>query len=705
MSSTSKPSRGRTPSARAAAPGRSAFALHAPAPLDSPLLDRLAWVLAAAFGVVLLVIVSGPHRVGDVFTETDFYGAYGLGARALQHGHLDPSRYAVVGPLHELTLALVGFVIRDLFLAAELISAAAAVTALLLWHRIVRARAGALAGLLAVAFLACNAQFLRYGYAATTDALALAAQAGALALLLTGDGAPRRVAAAGALAGLAFLTRYNMVALLPAGVLALALGWAEARGGRGRAALLFAAGWAAPVLPWLALSLASGARFQVQLHHNIAYDVFARAKGIPWDTYQRELQPQFPTPWSVLARDPGAVLGRMAYNVFDHLRLDALKLAGLPVALAAGAGLLFAWRDGTLVRLRALLLAAGLLFLALVPAFHNERWSLAVLPAWAALAAVAFASPRLALTVSAGGGRRAWLKLALAALPLALSARASVAVQARVFDQLPVEVLEAARVARPYFRAGDRVMARKPHFAWHAGLAPVAFPAVDSLAQVAAVARREGVRWLYFSWPEMEMRPRFAWLLDTTAVVPGLTVRAATAHWPAVLYEIGPEFGRDPAWLADPAAVQLHRARAMMAVSRVDWRSRVIVALDERTHGRYDRAQGLLEEAARLAPREPAVLLALGDNLLRLDRPAEAADAFDRAEALAPGDPRTRLGRGWAALLLRRPEEAAMLWRPVVMEAGDAATLQRMEELFTAAGDAATVELVRARRRALGGTP
>lgn len=694
-----RPADGRRPAARRAAP----TALDAPAAPASPWLDRAAWALVAAFGAVLLAIVFGPHRVGDVFTETDFYGAYGAGARALQGGHLDPSRYGVVGPLHELVLALAGFVVRDLFLAAELVSVAAAVAALLLWHRIARERAGAAPALFTVAFLATNAQFLRYGYAATTDLLALAVQAGSLALLLTGGGSARRVFAAGALAGLAFLTRYNTVALLPAGVLALLLGWAAAPGGaRARGAALFAAGWLAPVLPWMAISMASGAKFAFQLHHNIAYDVFAKSKGIAWDTYQRELQPQFPTPWSVFARDPGAVIARMAANVGDHLLLDARKLVGVPVALAALAGLALAWADATLARLRPVLLAGALLFLALVPAFHNERWSLAALPAWALLAATAFGSPKLALAIDAGGGRRVWLKALLAAVPLLLAARESVAVQKRVFDQLPVEVLEIAREVKPLLAPGDRVMARKPHFAWHAGIEPLAFPYVDSLSQLAAVAREGRARWLYFSWPEAQMRPDFSYLLDTSAAVPGLTVRAVTERWPAVLYEIGPEFGRDPDWLADDYVRAVHRARAQVLMSDVDWRARMVVAQAERERGNFEKAQELLDQAARLAPEQPDVLLALGDNLLRTERPAEAAAAFDKLEALAPGDPRTRIGRGWAATLQGRNAEAASLWRPVVAYAADAATLRRMHEVFTAAGDAAAVAEVEARMRDAG---
>src|SRR5215475_10454788 len=68
---------------------------------------RLAWILLALFGIALLVIALGPHKVGDNFAETDFYGGYADGARALQRGRLDPARYGVVGPGYEVALALV----------------------------------------------------------------------------------------------------------------------------------------------------------------------------------------------------------------------------------------------------------------------------------------------------------------------------------------------------------------------------------------------------------------------------------------------------------------------------------------------------------------------------------------------------------------------------------------------------------------------
>src|SRR5262249_2681124 len=211
---------------------------------------------------------------------------------------------------------------------------------------------------------------------------------------------------------------------------------------------------------------------------------------------------------------------------------------GLPLALAAAAGAWLAWRDGLLGRLKPLLVAGALLFLTLVPAFHSERYSLAVLPLWALFAATFFASPRFALVTQG-----AWAKLLLLPAVLVPSLGATQAFAERVIRELPVETRAAAEQVRPLVRAGDKVLARKPHFAWYAGMTPLTLPLADTLADWGTAARKTGARWLYFSWPEAEMRPRFEWLLDTTSTAPGLTVRAATTHWPSVLYEIGPGFG------------------------------------------------------------------------------------------------------------------------------------------------------------------
>ena len=104
-------------------PRRAALALHGPAgsgERETRVATWLAWGLAALLGLALLAVALGPHRIGDYSTETDFYGAYADGARMIQQGRLDPTRYGVVGPGYEVALALTGFLVRDLFVAAEL---------------------------------------------------------------------------------------------------------------------------------------------------------------------------------------------------------------------------------------------------------------------------------------------------------------------------------------------------------------------------------------------------------------------------------------------------------------------------------------------------------------------------------------------------------------------------------------------------------
>jgi hypothetical protein len=681
-----------------------AFALHGSGTAAWPALTWAGYAVAGLYAVAMLAMAFGPHRVGDVFTETDFYGSYGPGARLIQHGHIEPARYAVVGPMFELLLAALGLVVRDLFLAAGLIAAAAMTVVLVCWRSLLARRVGPALALLAVAFLASNAQFFRYGWSVTTDAPALAFQSAALWALFgghAGEAGPsaRRTVAAGLLAACALLTRYNSVALLPAGILGLALGWSGVpKGARLRHVLLFAGGFLAPVLPWVGFSAAHGGAMRFQLHHNVAYEVFARPKGIVWDIYERDLEGQFPTPWSVISRDPLAVFTRMSFNLFDHLRLDAQKLAGLPLALAAAAGVWFAWRDGVLAKLVPVLVSMGLLFLTLVPAFHSERYSLAVLPLWALLAGAAFASPRFALAASGW-----WLKLLLVPAVLVPSLVATSTFAARVLLQLPVEVREAAEQVKPYVHPGEKVLARKPHFGWYAGLTPLTLPLSDTLAAWGEAARRTGARWLYFSWPEAEMRPRFEWLLDSTSAAPGLTLRAATSHWPALVYEIGPGFGQEPAWAGVDTLIAVHRARARVLINDRDVRARAFLAMHEFSHGNHEAAQAYIDQLLALAPSDLDVLQLAAENRLQLQDPDGALSYYDRYDRLRPGTAEARIGRGWVAAMKGDDATAAQYWAPVVSASSDPITLQRMMIVFGNLGDVAHVNEARQALQALRG--
>jgi hypothetical protein len=391
----------------------------------------------------------------------------------------------------------------------------------------------------------------------------------------------------------------------------------------------------------------------------------------------------------------------MAFNLWDHLRLDAVNLLGLPVGLVALAGVLMLRGSGFARRLWPVWAAGALMFLSFVPVFYSERYSLVLVPVYAALAGVALGSMRFAFALRAHPG--VWLRSALGLAVLALSLGHSVQVQRRTIDQLPVEVIDAARALRSLAAPGDRVIARKPHLAFHAHVEAAPFPFTETLPELAAAAKREHARWLFVSWPEVETRPRYWFLLDTAGVVPGLTPRHLTHPHPSVLYEIGPEFGQVPAWFRNDTTLAWRTARAQLMVLPNDPRALYTLGLVENSRGQLDSAEVHLREALLAQPRYLRALLLLGQVLLQKNDPIRAATAYERALRVDATSVDALVGAGWAALLQQHTDEAASLWRGVVGQTEDPQTLVRMMQLFESLGDHETAARASARLRALAG--
>jgi hypothetical protein len=555
------------------------------------------WALAT---VALLLVAMLDHPVGDYFTESDFYGGYAEGARLVQRGVLDPARYVVVGPVYDLLLALVGAVTRDLFTAGRLLAVASASVTLAVWGALARRwLGGAAAAAALVALLALGPHFARYGISVTTDLPAIGFQSAALWLTWSAGG-PLGLVGAGVCAAAATLTRYSALALVPAALLSLAWLAPRPRPARTLAVALFLAGFVVPVGAWSAWSLARGVMPGGMLVRNAAFyaDPSAASRNVQDRAGGLDAPPAVDAaPVAPVAASPA----RLAAAALDHARRDAAETLGWPVAALVLAGLLMLALERGLRPLAPALVFAACQAAVLVPVFHTPRYALAYVPPLLLLAAAVPSAPWR------GAGRgRAWrVGLALLALvPLALSGREAVRLQRLLRTQLPVETLEAGRVLRAEAPPGARIVTRKGQIAYASGLAPVAFPRVDSLAALAEAARRAGAEFLYYSWYEVELRPELAFLLDTTGAVPGLTVVHATDHHPAVVYRIGPDFGREPAWFADPQQRSLHVARAQVVTLPDEdaWRAHFFLGAWEARAGRLDRAAAHLEAVLRVRP-------------------------------------------------------------------------------------------------------
>ena len=603
----------------------------------APVLDALALAVIVAFAACVIAVNVGPHRIGGLDAETDFYGGYAPAAADLAHGRMLtpagrlPAVYGFVGPLYPALLALVTPLARGAFPAALVLSCAAALATLYFWGSLLRRAYGSAAGLAAVVLLATNPVFFRQAYWVTTDAVAVALQSLAIGLLLRGRADLRTTLAAGGAAALAFLTRYTSVWLLPAGLVALAFAEAPTQGAKHARFprwAAFLAGFAALALPWVLFARAHGGT--VQFHQLLLFDLYATREGMTWDDFLARVWPQYiDHPWRVYQADPGGLLRHVAGNVVTHAIQDMRRLTGAPLMLATVTGLVVALvrRD----RL-ALLIAQAFVwsYLALVPAGYNDRYALAVLPGYAALAAFALAAGFRASTparADAARWRQAAGVLALAVIGVQ-AARASVRLQGAVLEQQPLEALECARALRTLGHPGERVIARKPHTGWLAGLETEPYPASDDLAGLAEAARRGHARWLYLSASEALLRPRTAFLLDTTAVVPGLSRRALSVvpmrmqdgfTWPRVgiLYEIGPGFGGEPEGFASGPVRGLHTLRGLAATlpNAQTW---LRLAAAELAFGDTTRARAAWSEVTRIDPAGAATFLAgAGGDTLR----------------------------------------------------------------------------------------
>ncbi len=166
-------------------------------------------------------------------------------------------------------------------------------------------------------------------------------------------------------------------------------------------------------------------------------------------------------------------------------------------------------------------------------------------------------------------------------------------------------------------------------------------------------------------------------------------MRKVTSPHPAVLYEVGPDFGKIPAWYANDTLRAWHTIKARTLVDQNDAKLFAERGAIERALGRYADARRSLERAIGLDPTNLPALIDLGAVGYETNDAALAVGALERAVQSHPESAEARVGLGWAYLAAGRDADAAAVWRPQVTTTMDPVTLQRMRELFAQRGDAA----------------
>lgn len=600
--------------------------------------------------------------------ETDLLGDSVPAARALRQGHVTPDDFLFRGPGYALLLAGSTIVTRgDDFLAAQLLNLAATAAAATAAYLMVRAFLGAFAALLTTLALLANPVFVRAAIEAGSDMPALALALGATWLALR-RGGWASFAAAGFLAGCAFVTRYNMVFLIPAALIALGRGAA-------RRGLAYAAGLALTLGPWMILLNAMGHPMRNQNFLNVAYEVYGR--GLGWDRFWVQTGGTFASFMGVVRYDPARFALHVARNFATRWMEDARRLMPVWIGALALPGLvLTCWRRPGGFGF-ALHFIACYLLLTLV--FYTPRFFLYLLPFYLSGAIGLLLWPRLRPAPEASTAEREAHRWAIelgpvvVAILLAASAVDAASQARKLLSHPPEETRVAGALLRGIGRPGERIMARKPHVGYFAGVQYVPLTNEDSFTNFLAALERSRADYLFISGIECSLQPQLEVLADSGVALPGLRPLAHGGGGGKgffSLYRVVPlavpveviedsllgairKFAARRPGAAWPAAylgghlVTMGRYREALAplaeaerLNPADGRVARFQAIAHAELGEYDPAAAACERSARLTPVNDWALAYLGHIRLEQDRADEARELLREALVAAPTNAR-----------------------------------------------------------------
>jgi tetratricopeptide (TPR) repeat protein len=484
-------------------------------------------LLIAIGGALLLAFQLFGHGTPLYGAETDLLGDIIPAARSLRAGHIVAAHFEFKGPGYPLMLAAAGSLVGNDWLAARLLNVVSAVLGAWLSYRVATRFLSPGASLFVLCGLFLNPVWVMACIEAGTDmpAFALAMAATELALRA------RRAASwgtAGALAAAAILTRYNFVSLVPAAVATVWAAQPPDQSGpdpqpRVRRWLLalgpYLLGLALPLLAWeIVARIGAGGPLHNRNYLNLAFQIYGR--GGSWDQFWVDTAPRFHSIIDVFTLDPARVVKTLAVTAALRWTDDIHELIPLSLGVAALLGIVAVWpRKKGMLPLVAHFVSA---YLVLTTVFYNTRFFLYLVPfylmAAASLIFEAFASRTAGRNRSGPtipfAARAAIASILLATTGLMMGSE----VRARLADT-PYEVQAAAQTLRRVAPHGGRVMARKPHVAYFAGMNLVPLPQVDTFLDLFAAARASGAQYLFYSGLEASLRSQF-WLLD----IPGITI-------------------------------------------------------------------------------------------------------------------------------------------------------------------------------------
>ncbi len=473
-------------------------------------------ILISLIQLFTLIYLARQHPFGNYATETDFYHFYAPDAERLAAGRFPENTYQ--GPGYPAAVALVAKLTGlggDLFTAGKWMSVVCAVICGLLVFVLFARLFGYWVGVGAQVIVIASGEFPQFSINAATDVFFLLLCLTVLVVFTNDRILPRqRVALAGVLSGVVYLTRYNGLFLLIVCLIGITLLDYFNRRWRERLILsaIFVALFLVSSAPWLIANYnRHGSPFYNTNYLNIATEFYPElvANKTNQDA-TRSLAERFHSFGDVIGYDPGRMISRYPANLYESIRSSfKTTLVNQWVAWMAWLGALIALgrrrsKNVTLVSI------AGAFYLLLMALNHWEtRYYFFVMVLYAGFAVFA-ATAWLDMARSQG-----WLKnrafalipVAMVATMFAFSLAESRQDMTLFLESQPAEII----AARDYLSAtgaagGKKIVARKPHLPYMSRNEWVFFPQVKSLGEFRAWVEANRVDYIAIGKRELKER-------------------------------------------------------------------------------------------------------------------------------------------------------------------------------------------------------
>ncbi|MDP2984340.1 MAG: glycosyltransferase family 39 protein [Candidatus Latescibacter sp.] len=479
------------------------------------------WAAAAVFFIIMAWLTFRYHTVGGLGVETDFYAELYPTAKQLLAGHFSPSNYGAKGPVYSFLLAGFYLVVRDFFTAGLLLNLVSASLFLPVLYFLVRTVFNKLTAVFTLFAVMSNYMFLHFTYQAGSDMPFMLICALSLFFLFRGRGKLDLVLSA-VFGMIAFLTRYNG-AFIVAGAAVFYIWSEEALAGRLKKLGIWLAVFVAAGLPWfIPNALTTGNPIHNDNYVNVMMDYYGLGKaGVTYENWTDALPKQFTGIGDIILYNPVYFTRHTLSNMAGHFLNDMKELVNWRLGVFVITGMILLLVSIRPIRSQIRYFTFGVFyFLILAIVFYNARFSLFLLAMYIPAAVWPF-------TVRIRPRFLRWFsRLMLAGLVLTTFSGAVINVPKlyKEIQQSPTFLKDlglALGKAEP--DKSQKIIARKPHTAYYAGLNPVMFPEKPrTIEELVKFCHEQKVRYILYSVIEAGARPYLRGLITIDDKFPGL---------------------------------------------------------------------------------------------------------------------------------------------------------------------------------------